>query len=138
MGNPFSLGALRPGEHVLDVGSGAGLDCLIAARMVGVDGHVIGVEMTAAMIEKGRAAADTMGIDQVEFREGYMESLPVPDAWADVVISNGCINLAPDKSLVLNEMFRVLRPGGRLQVADVTVLKPVPSEAKGDIDLWIH
>ena len=138
MGNPFSLGTLQPGEHVLDVGSGAGLDSLIAGRMVGVDGHVIGVEMTPAMIEKGRAAADTMGIDQVEFREGYMESLPVPDAWADVVISNGCLNLAPDKLLVLNEMFRVLRPGGRLQIADVTVLKPVPPEGTGNIDLWTH
>ena len=138
MGNPFSLGTLRPGEHVLDVGSGAGLDSLIAAQMVGVDGHVIGVEMTPSMIEKARAATDAMGIDQVEFREGYMESLPVPDSWADVVISNGCINLAPDKSLVLSEMFRVLRPGGRLQVADVTVLKPVPAEARRDIDLWTH
>ena len=138
MGNPFSLGALQPGEHVVDVGSGAGLDSLIAARMVGVDGHVIGVEMTAAMIEKARAAADEMGVDQIEFRDGYMESLPVPDSWADVVISNGCINLAPDKSRVLNEMFRVLRPGGRLQIADVTVLKPVPHEAKQDIDLWTH
>ena len=138
MGNPFSLGILQPGEHVLDVGSGAGLDSLIAGQMVGVDGHVIGVEMTPAMIEKARAAADVMGIDQVEFREGYMESLPVPDAWADVVISNGCINLAPDKSLVLGEMFRVLRPGGRLQIADVTVLKPVPPEGRGNIDLWTH
>jgi 2-polyprenyl-3-methyl-5-hydroxy-6-metoxy-1,4-benzoquinol methylase len=138
LGNPFSLGTLQPGEHVLDVGSGAGLDSLIAGQMVGVDGHVIGVEMTAAMIEKAQAAADAMGIDQVEFREGYMESLPVPDAWADVVISNGCLNLAPDKSRVLNEMFRVLRPGGRLQIADVTVLKAVPPEARGDIDLWTH
>ena len=130
--------ALQPGEHVLDVGSGAGLDSLIAGRMVGVDGHVIGVEMTPAMIEKGRASADTMGIDQVEFREGFMESLPVPDAWADVVISNGCLNLVPDKLLVLNEMFRVLRPGGRLQIADVTVLKSVPPEGTGNIDLWTH
>ncbi len=138
MGNPFSLGSLQPGEHVVDVGSGAGLDSLIAAQMVGVDGNVIGVEMTAAMIEKARAAVDTMGSEQVEFREGFMESLPVPNDWADVVISNGCLNLAPDKSLVLGEMFRVLRPGGRLQIADVTALKPVPSEAKQDIDLWTH
>lgn len=138
MGNPFSLGSLQPGEHVVDVGSGAGLDSLIAAQMVGVDGNVIGVEMTAAMIEKARAAVDTMGSEQVEFREGFMESLPVPNDWADVVISNGCLNLAPDKSLVLGEMFRVLRPGVRLQIADVTALKPVPSEAKQDIDLWTH
>ena len=138
LGNPFSLGTLRAGEHVLDVGSGAGLDTLIASRMVGSDGHVIGVEMTAAMIEKARAAAAETGEENVEFRDGFMESLPVPDAWADVVISNGCLNLAPDKSLVLSEMFRVLRPGGRLQIADVTVLKPVPLEGKHDIDLWTH
>ena len=138
MGNPFSLGAIQPGEHVVDVGSGAGLDSLIAGQMVGVDGYVIGVEMTPAMIDKGLAAAETMSIAQVDFRKGYMESLPVPDAWADVVISNGCLNLASDKSLVLDEMFRVLRPSGRLQIADVTVLKPVPPEGRGNIELWTH
>jgi len=138
MGNPFSLGPLQPGERVVDVGSGAGLDSLIAANMAGIDGNVVGVEMTAAMIDKTRAAAAETGTEHVEFREGFTESLPVPDRWADVVISNGCVNLAPDKSLVLNEIFRVLRPGGRLQIADVTVLKPVPAEAKQDIDLWTH
>ncbi len=138
MGNPFSLGELGPGEHVVDVGAGAGLDTLIAGEMVGLDGRVIGVDMTAAMIEKARAAATDMGIDQVEFREGFAESLPVPDEWADVIISNGVVNLAPDKSLVFKEMFRVLRPGGRLQIADITVSRVVPEGAKRNIDLWTN
>ena len=138
MGNPFSLGELSAGEYVVDFGAGAGLDTLIAGEMVGPDGMVIGVDMTVAMIEKGRAAATDMGIDQVEFREGFAESLPVPDEWADVIISNGVVNLAPDKSLVLKEMFKVLRPGGRLQIADITVSKAVPEGAKRDIDLWTN
>ena len=137
MGNPFSLGELSTGECVVDVGAGAGLDTLIAGEMVGPDGVVIGVDMTPAMIEKARAAATDMGLGQVEFREGFAESLPVPDEWADVIISNGVVNLAPDKSLVFKEMFRVLRPGGRLQIADITA-SSVPEGAKRNIDLWTN
>jgi 2-polyprenyl-3-methyl-5-hydroxy-6-metoxy-1,4-benzoquinol methylase len=137
-GNPFSLGDIDKGEHVVDVGSGAGLDSLIAAQMVGPDGHVIGVDMTPAMLEKARTAAAEMGLAQVEFREGYAESLPVLDGWADVVISNGVVNLSPDKQLVFAELFRVLRPGGRLQLADISVLRPVPEGAKRNIDLWTN
>lgn len=137
-GNPFSLGELEAGEHVVDVGSGSGLDALIAGRMVGPDGHVIGVDMTEAMLEKARAGARDAGLDQVDFREGFAEALPVPDNWADVVISNGVMNLSPEKSLVLGEMLRILRPGGRLQIADITVEHPVPEGAKKDIDLWTN
>ena len=99
---------------------------------------MIGVEMTPAMIDKAKAAAESSGFEQVEFREGYAESLPVPDRWADVVISNGVVNLSPDKARVFGEMMRVLRPGGRLQIADITVLKPVPEGAKRNIDLWTN
>jgi arsenite methyltransferase len=137
-GNPFSLGLPEPGEHVVDVGSGAGLDSLIAARMVGSDGHVIGVEMTPAMNEKARLGAREAGLDQVDFREGHAEALPIASDWADVVISNGVVNLSPDKPLVFEEMFRVLRPGGRLQIADITVQQAVPEGAKRDIDLWTN
>jgi SAM-dependent methyltransferase len=137
-GNPFSLGDMQAGEHVVDVGSGAGLDALIAAGMVGPDGHVIGVDMTSAMIERARAGAAEAGIDQVEFREGHSEALPVADSWADVVISNGAVNLSPDKRIVFGEMYRVLKPGGRLQIADITVEREVPEGAKRDIDLWTN
>jgi ubiquinone/menaquinone biosynthesis C-methylase UbiE len=137
-GNPFRLAPIRPGEHVLDVGSGAGMDSLIAGKMVGPDGHVIGVDMTPAMIEKARAAAAAGGFHQIEFREGHAESLPVPDTWADVVISNGVVNLSPDKPLVFSEMYRVLRPGGRLQIGDITVARAVPEAARRDIDLWTN
>ena len=137
-GNPFSLGALEFGDHIVDVGSGAGLDSLIAAGMVGPDGHVIGVEMTPAMIEKARSGAREAGLDQVEFREGHAEALPVSNHWVDVVNSNGVVNLSPDKPLVFNEMFRVLRPGGQLHIADITVQRPVPEGAKQNIDLWTN
>ena len=137
-GNPFSLGEIQPGEHVVDVGSGAGLDTMIAGGMVGGDGHVIGVDMTEAMIQKAKTGAQEARLPQVEFREGFAEALPVPDDWADVVISNGVVNLSPEKSLVLNEMLRVLRPGGRIQIADITVEKPVPEGAKQNIDLWTN
>jgi len=135
-GNPFSLGAIGVGEHVLDVGCGAGTDSLIAGSIVGPEGQVIGVDMTEAMLEKARAGAEGLGFDQVEFREGHAEQLPVPDDWADIVISNGVVNLSPHKERVFAEMFRVLRPGGRLQIADVTVAREVPEGAKRDIDLW--
>lgn len=135
-GNPFSLGALQPGQRVVDVGCGAGLDSLIAARMVGPLGQVIGVDMTAAMLEKARQGATDARLTTVEFREGYAEALPVPDSWADVVISNGVLNLMPDKVAALMEMARVLKPGGRLQIGDILVQKPVPTSAKRQIDLW--
>jgi arsenite methyltransferase len=135
-GNPFSLGDLRPSEHVVDVGSGSGLDSLVAARMVAPSGMVVGVDMTPAMLDKARAAALESGLANVEFRQGYMEEMPVEDKWADAVISNGVLNLAPDKSAALAEMARVLKPGGRLQIADILVQKAVPDSAKRDISLW--
>ncbi len=137
-GNPFSMGVLKPGEHVVDVGCGAGTDAIIAAHMVGRDGHVIGIDMTPAMVEKASAAAAEAGLEQIEFREGFAEALPVPDGWADVVLSNGAINLCPDKGRAYAEMFRVLRPGGRLQVADITVERAVPETARRDVDLWTN
>ena len=135
-GNPFSLGTLSPGERVVDVGCGAGIDSLIAARMVGDAGRVIGVDMTPAMLDKARASAAAMGASNAEFRSGYAEALPVEDAWADVVISNGVMNLFPDKMAGLGEMARVLRPGGRLQIGDILVQKAVSDGAKRNIDLW--
>jgi len=136
VGNPFSLRALDAGEHVVDVGSGAGFDSFIAARQVGPAGRVVGVDMTAAMLDKSRATAQSPGYDHVEFREGLAEELPVEDGWADVVISNGVINLCPDKQLVFAEIYRALRPGGWLQFADIANGRPVPPEALRDIDLW--
>ncbi len=135
-GNPFSLGEIKPGEQVVDMGCGAGMDSLIAARMVGPKGRVIGVDMTAAMIEKGRAAAAEAGLDNVEFRNGFGEDLPVPDGWADVVISNGMLNLMPDKSVPLKEMQRVLKTMGRLQIGDILVQEELSESDKRDIDLW--
>lgn len=135
-GNPFALGELAAGEKVVDVGSGGGIDSLIAARMVGPEGEVVGIDMTPAMVEKARRAASESGLANVEFREAYIEDLPVPDGWADVVISNGVLNLAPDKQKALGEMFRVLRPGGRLQIGDIQVSREVPEGAKKKIDLW--
>jgi arsenite methyltransferase len=135
-GNPFHLGSLQSGERVVDVGCGAGIDSFIAARMVGETGRVIGVDMTPAMIEKAQASTAALGRPNVEFRAGYAEALPVEDAWADVVISNGVMNLFPDKLAGLEEMARVLRPGGRLQIGDILVQKPVGEGAKRNIDLW--
>jgi SAM-dependent methyltransferase len=135
-GNPFSMGALHAGESVLDIGSGAGFDTLIAARQVGPAGSVIAVDMTPAMLDKTAAGASMLGLGNVETRLGYAESLPVEDSSIDVVISNGVINLTPDKVQAMHEVWRVLRPGGRLQVADIIVHKEVPQDAKDDIDLW--
>ncbi len=135
-GNPFSLGTIKPGEKVVDVGCGAGFDSLIAAHMVGNGGRVIGIDMTPEMLRKAQEALEVAGLSNVEFRKGVAEALPVDDKWADVVISNGVLNLCPDKLAVFREMYRVLKPGGRLQIADILVEKPVPEEAKQDIDLW--
>jgi arsenite methyltransferase len=135
-GNPLSLGPLKPGEHVVDVGSGAGIDSLIASRMVTPAGRVVGVDMTPAMLERSRVSAAEMGATNVEFRHGFAESLPVSDEWADVVISNGVLNLFPDKLAGLREMVRVLKPGGRLQIGDILVQKAVGEGAKRNIDLW--
>lgn len=135
-GNPFRLGTLQAGENVLDVGSGAGFDSLIAARMVAPTGEVIGVDMTPAMLDKARNAAKASGLSNVEFRQGYAEALPVDDGWADVVISNGVLNLVPDKSAALQEMARAIKSGGRLQIGDILVQKAVPESGKRQIDLW--
>lgn len=135
-GNPFSIRKLQAGEKVVDIGSGAGLDSLIAAKMTAPEGKVIGVDMTPAMLDKAQAAAEAAGIRNVEFRQGFAEELPVEDGWADVVISNGVFNLVPDKSAALKEMARVLKPGGRLQIGDIMVQKEVPEDAKQKIDLW--
>jgi SAM-dependent methyltransferase len=135
-GNPFAMGELAAGEKVVDIGSGGGIDSLIAARMVGPNGQVIGVDMTPEMLETARAAAAKSGIENAEFREAFMEELPIDDAWADVVISNGVLNLTPDKQRALGEMRRVLRPGGRLQIGDIMVQKEVSAAAKQRIDLW--
>ena len=136
VGNPFSLRRLAPGEQVVDVGSGAGFDTFIAAEQVGDSGRVVGIDMTAEMLAKSRATAESLGLAHVEFREGLAEALPVADNWADVVISNGVINLCADKRAVFNEIRRVLKPGGRLQFADIANGRPVPPEALRDIDLW--
>ena len=136
VGNPFSLRPLQPGERVVDVGSGAGFDSFIAAGQVGSAGRVTGVDMTAEMLEKSRATASMLNLGNVEFREGLAEALPVEDGWADVVISNGVINLCANKRVVFDEIRRVLRPGGWLQFADIANGRPVPPEALRDIDLW--
>lgn len=135
-GNPFALGPLTPGEHVVDCGSGAGVDSLVAARLVGASGAVIGVDMTPAMLDRARSAAEMAGVTNVEFREGYLEALPIGDGWADVVISNGVLNLVPDKAAALAEMRRVLRPGGRLQLADIVLGRSVADASKHDVSLW--
>ena len=124
------------GETVLDIGSGAGLDCLIAGRMVGNHGKVIGVDMTPQMVEKARANAVEVGVENVDFHWGFSEELPIEDEWAHVVISNGAINLSPDKDAVFAEIHRILKPGGRIQIADILIDKPIPDSAKNKIDLW--
>jgi arsenite methyltransferase len=135
-GNPFKLGRLAQGETAVDIGCGAGFDTLLAARQVGPRGKVIGVDMTEAMRDKTRAGAATLGLTNVEVRHGYAEELPIESASVDVVISNGVINLCPDKAAVMRDVYRVLRPGGRFQIGDIVVHKEVPQEAKDDIDLW--
>ncbi len=134
--NPFALGTLETGELVLDVGSGAGTDSLVAAQMVGSEGRVTGIDMTSEMLAKARAAAADMDAANVQFVEGEVERLPFEDASFDVVISNGVIDLIPDKDAVFSEIHRVLRPGGRIQIADVTIQNPVSEEGRQRIDLW--
>jgi arsenite methyltransferase len=134
--NPWELGRLAAGERVLDLGCGAGTDSLVAAQMVGVEGRVIGIDMTPEMLTKARAAAEAIGATNVEFVEAEAERLPFDDASFDVLISNGVIDLIPDKDAVFGEIYRVLRPGGRMQVADVTIQSPVSEEGRRNIDLW--
>jgi SAM-dependent methyltransferase len=135
-GNPFQLGKINRGERVVDIGAGAGIDSLIAAQMTGPEGQVVGVDMTPTMLNKARKAAKEAGLSNVDFREGHAEVLPVPNGWANVVISNGALNLMPNKSLALGEMARVLKPDGRLQIGDILVERGVPEDAKADIGLW--
>jgi SAM-dependent methyltransferase len=135
-GNPFSMGRLAPGESVLDLGCGAGFDTLLAARQVGPEGRVIAVDMTEAMVDKVQRMAAQAGLTNVDVRSGYAEQLPVESGAIDVVISNGVINLCPDKPRVMREISRVLRPGGRIQVGDVVLHRELPQDAKDDIDLW--
>ena len=134
--NPWTMGRLAAGERVLDLGCGAGTDSLVAAQMVGADGHVTGIDMTAPMLAKARAGATEMGLANVEFVEAEAEQLPFGDASFDVVISNGVIDLIPDKDAVFAELNRVLAPGGRIQIADVTIQNPVSEEGRRNIDLW--
>jgi SAM-dependent methyltransferase len=134
--NPFALGPLHAGERVLDLGSGAGTDSLVAAQMVGNTGRVTGIDMTPEMLSKARAAATELGTENVEFIAGEAEALPFEAESFDVVISNGVIDLLPDKDVVFAEINRVLRPGARIQIADVTIQRPVSEEGKRNIDLW--
>lgn len=134
--NHWLLGGIEPGSTVLDLGCGAGTDLLIAAQMTGRDGRVVGVDMTASMLDLARAGAAEMQLGNVECHEALIEALPVDDASVDVVISNGVIDLVPDKDVVFDEIDRVLRPGGRLQVADVVIHHEVSEDARARIDLW--
>jgi arsenite methyltransferase len=136
VGNPFELRALRADERVVDAGSGAGFDSFVATRQVGDAGSVVGIDMTPEMLDKSSTTAEMLGLANVEFRKGLLEAMPVEDGWADVVISNGVINLCPDKRATFAEIRRVLRPGGYLQFADIANGRPVPPEALRDIDLW--
>lgn len=136
VGNPFAWGEPAAGETVLDLGSGAGFDTLQAATMVGSGGRAVGVDMTPAMLDKARANARLLGLANTEFREGYLEQLPVADESIDLVISNGVLNLCPDKAAVLADAFRVLKPGGRLQISDIVVTREVPADARADVALW--
>lgn len=136
VGNPFTKGVPKRGDRVVDLGSGGGFDCFVAAGLVGAAGAVLGVDMTPEMLAKAQGTAATLGLDNVEFRDGLLEELPVEDSWADLVISNGVINLCADKPAVFAQAFRVLRPGGTMQFADIANGRPVPDAASCEIDLW--
>jgi len=135
-GDPVTLASLQPGQTVLDLGSGAGLDCFFAAKKVGAAGHVIGVDMTPEMIARARSSAKRLHLDNVEFRQGYLEDLPVDSNSVDVIISNCVINLAPDKAKVFNEAFRVMKPGGKLAVSDIVTDGPLPEAIKKSLSAW--
>ena len=135
-GDPITLASLEPGQTVLDLGSGAGLDCFFAAKKVGETGRVLGVDMTPEMIERARSSAERLGIQNVEFRQGYLEQLPVESNTVDVIISNCVINLSPDKATVFAEAFRVLKPGGRLAVSDIVTDGPLPAPIKQSLSAW--
>ncbi len=135
-GDPITLAALQPGQTILDIGSGAGLDCFFDAKKVGVNGRVIGVDMTPEMIERARSSAKRLNIQNVEFRQGYLEALPVESNTVDVIISNCVINLAPDKSKVFTEAFRVLKPGAKLAVSDIVTDGPLPDAIKKSLSAW--
>jgi arsenite methyltransferase len=136
VGNPLAMGRPRPGETVVDIGAGSGMDSFLAAKAVGAAGKVIAVDMTEAMLLRGRENVALTGLSQIDYRAGLAESLPVDDASADLVISNGVINLSPDKDGVFREAFRVLRSGGRLQIADIVVHKDIPPAGREDIAIW--
>lgn len=136
VGNPFHWGTPAPGERVVDLGSGTGMDSFLSAGWVGPSGRVVGIDMTIEMIGRARALASTLGFDNVEFRPGLIEDLPIESGWADVVISNGVVNLCPDKLRVYKEIYRVLKPGGRMMIADICVEKAISPAALKDIDLW--
>ena len=136
VGNPLAAGAPRPGDTVVDIGAGSGMDAFLAAAAVGPTGKVIAVDMTDVMLERGRDNVALTGLRQIEYRKGWAEALPVSDASVDLVISNGVINLSPDKDRVFRECLRVLKPGGRLQVADIVVHKDIPPAAREDIAIW--
>ena len=136
VGNPLSMGLPTPGATVVDIGAGSGMDTFLAARAVGARGKVIGVDMTDAMLDRGRENVTLTGLTQIEYRKGMAEALPVEDASVDLVISNGVINLTPDKEAVLREAFRVLKPGGWLQIADIVVHKDIPPSAREDVAIW--
>ena len=135
-GDPVTLASLQPGQTVLDLGSGAGLDCFFAARKVGETGKVIGVDMTPEMIERAQGSAKRMNIQNVEFRQGYIEEMPVESNSVDVIISNCVINLSPDKAKVFSEAFRVLRSGGKLAVSDIVTDGPLPDSIKQSLSAW--
>ena len=135
-GNPFMAGEIHPGETVVDIGSGSGFDTLIAASLVGAEGQVVGIDMTDEMLERARSGAKEMGYEHLTFKQGYMENLPLPDNFSDVVISNGVLNLTLNKVRTLKEWYRVMKPGGRLQFGDITLSRAVPESAMGNINLW--
>lgn len=136
VGNPLAIGPIHAGQTVLDIGCGAGMDLLLAAQRTGPDGHAIGVDMTDAMIERARKSVVTSGLRQVEIRKGDATSLPIADGSIDVVNSNGVLNLVPEKELCFREIVRVLRPGGRLHLADIALDVELPEDARRNIDLW--